>query len=37
MHGEQPADLNLLRYFTQLDLHAFPIAQLHAETFALRT
>src|SRR5262249_7976806 len=36
MHGEQPTDLNLLRHFAKLDLHAFPIAQLHAEALALR-
>ena len=36
MHGEQPADLNLLRHLTELDLHALTIAELDAEALALR-
>ena len=37
VHGEQPADLDLLRDFAQFDLHAFAVAKLDAETFAVRS
>ena len=31
MHGEQPADLDLLRHLPELDLHAFAVTELDAK------
>src|SRR6185437_299242 len=35
VHGEEPPDLNLLRHLAELDLHAFAVGELDAETFAV--
>ena len=35
MHGEQAPDLDLVRNFTQFDLHALAVGELDAEAFAV--